>query len=38
MTVPYVEKCKLFLVVELVEEEFERMPEMMSCSILGKIS
>ena len=35
MTVPYVENVRLFLVVELVEEEFERMPGMMSCSILG---
>ena len=35
MTVPYVENIKLTLVVELVEEEFERMPGMMSCSILG---
>ena len=35
MTVPYVENIKLTLVVELVEEEFERIPEMMSCSILG---
>ena len=35
MTVPYVENIKLTLVVELVEEEFERIPGMMSCSILG---
>ena len=35
MTVPYVENIKLTLVVELEEEEFERIPEMMSCSILG---
>ena len=35
MTVPYVENIKLTLVVELVEKEFERIPEMMSCSILG---
>ena len=35
MTVPYVENVRLFLVVELVEKEFERMPGMMSCSILG---
>ena len=35
MTVPYVENIKLTLVVELVEKEFERMPGMMSCSILG---
>ena len=35
MTVPYVENIKLTLVVELVEEECERIPEMMSCSILG---
>ena len=27
MTVPYVENVRLFLVVELVEEEFERMPD-----------
>ena len=35
MTVPYIENIKLTLVVELVEEEFERIPRMMSCSILG---
>ena len=35
MTVPYVENVKLTLVVELVEEKFERIPEMMNCSILG---
>ena len=35
MTVPYVENIKLTLVVELVEEKSERIPEMMSCSILG---
>ena len=35
MTVPYVENVKLTLVVELVEEKFERVPWMMSCSILG---
>ena len=35
MTVPYVENIKLTLVVELVEEEFERIPAMMSCNILG---
>ena len=35
MTVPYVENVRLFLVVELVEEEIERMPGMMSCIILG---
>ena len=35
MTVPYVENVRLFLVVELVEEEYERMPGMMSCRILG---
>ena len=35
MTVPYIENIKLTLVVELVEEKFERIPEMMSCSILG---
>ena len=35
MTVPYVENVKLTLVVELVEEKFERIPGMMSCSILG---
>jgi len=35
MTVPYVENIKLTLVVELVEERFERTPEMMNCSILG---
>ncbi len=36
MTVPYVENIKLVLVVELVKEEFERIPRMMSCNILGK--
>ena len=36
MTVPYVENIKLALVVELVKEEFERIPRMMSCNILGK--
>ena len=35
MTVPYVENIKLTLVVELVEEEFERIPSAMNCSILG---
>ena len=35
MTVPYVENIKLTLVVELVEEKSERIPGMMSCSILG---
>ena len=35
MTVPYVENIKLTLVVELVEERFERTPEMINCSILG---
>ncbi len=35
MTVPYVENIKLTLVVELVDEEFERIPRMMTCSILG---
>ena len=35
MTVPYVENIKLTLVVELVEEQFERIPRVMSCNILG---
>ena len=35
MTVPYVENIKLTLVVELVEEQFERLPRIMSCNILG---
>tara|TARA_B100000963_G_C22546082_1_gene634499 strand:- start:21 stop:449 length:429 start_codon:yes stop_codon:yes gene_type:complete len=35
MTVPYVENIKLTLVVELVEQEFERIPKMMSCNIFG---
>ena len=35
MTVPYVENVKLTLVVELVEEKFERLPRIMSCNILG---
>ena len=35
MTVPYVENIKLTLVVELVEQEFERIPRTMSCNILG---
>ncbi len=35
MTVPYVDNVKLSLVVELMGEEFERIPGMMSCSILG---
>ncbi len=35
MTVPYVENIKLTLVVELVAEEFERIPRQMNCSILG---
>jgi serine kinase of HPr protein (carbohydrate metabolism regulator) len=35
MTVPYVENVKLTLVVELVEEKFERIPRIMSCNILG---
>ena len=35
MTVPYVENVKLTLVVELVEEKFERIPGIMSCNILG---
>lgn len=35
MTVPYVENIKLTLVVELVEEEFERIPRVTNCSILG---
>ena len=35
MTVPYVENIKLTLVVELVEEQFERIPRIMSCNILG---
>ena len=35
MTVPYVENIKLTLVVELVEEKFERIPRIMSCNILG---
>ncbi len=35
MTVPYVENIKLTLVVELVEQEFERIPRMMSCNIFG---
>ena len=35
MTVPYVENIKLNLVVELVEEKFERIPRVMNCSILG---
>ena len=34
MTVPYVENIKLTLVVELVEEQFERIPRIMSCNIL----
>ena len=35
MTVPYVENVKLTLVVELVEEKFERIPRTMNCNILG---
>ena len=35
MTVPYVENIKLTLVVELVEEQFERIPRIMSRNILG---
>tara|TARA_Y100000589_G_scaffold216673_1_gene204366 strand:- start:138 stop:563 length:426 start_codon:yes stop_codon:yes gene_type:complete len=35
MTVPYVDNIKLTLVVELVEKEFERIPGMMNCSLLG---
>ena len=35
MTVPYVDNIKLTLVVELVEKEFERIPGLMTCSILG---
>ena len=35
MTVPYVENIKLTLVVELVDEKFERIPGIMSCNILG---
>ena len=35
MTVPYVENIKLTLVVELVDEKFERLPRIMSCNILG---
>ncbi len=35
MTVPYVDNIRLTLVVELVEGEFERIPEAMNCIILG---